>query len=108
MKVCYLRKNNEIQALCFFNKGDDFDQVIHGIYFTQPKYILVLMKYILQTEKGKNKFYFFPGIFSDEFSSLFNYEIIPTMYAKIINKNNVLLDKALRCGHLYVRSLQGT
>lgn len=104
MQVYYLTHNQKLCAVGFLNKGDDFQNVIHGIYFSHLDYaILLINKLFLQEGKNK-KLHFFPGAFAKEFSTLFEFQMMPAMYAKVLQKE---CQKA-ELSELFVRSIQGT
>ena len=103
MKIVYLTHNQQLCSVCFLNKGDDFENVIHGIYYLNVDYAIVLIKDLFLKE-GRKKLYFFPGAFFEDFSHLFNYKLLPAMYVKILN-NSFTLDNISK---IFVRSIQGT
>lgn len=104
MKVFLLWNKEKIAAVCFLNKGDDFNNVIHGIYFSNKEYAIILVRKVYMKESHNKKFYFFPGVFHDDFKNVFTFGVMPTMYAQILNEKLSRSDLE----QIYVRSLQGT
>jgi predicted N-acetyltransferase YhbS len=107
MEILIMTQGKNILSVCFFHKGDDFENVIHGLYFQNQEAAFKLVTWICKREQ--KDVYLFPGAFSDDFTSSFSKEIMPSFYAKILNiKRYDDLKQALRCDKFSVRSLQGT
>jgi hypothetical protein len=108
MSIYYLLKKDEIKCVCFFNKGDDFENVVHSTYYEKKDYILYIIKEIL---KKKKEVIFFTGPLYKDFESHFMYENIPCMFLKTFNEKklpNIVLQNLCIKNKIFVRSLQGT
>ena len=102
MQMYYLLHKEKICSVCFLNKGDDFENVIHGLYYSHPDYAILLSAETISKISKPKKFYFFPGPFFSEFAELFDYQVLPSMYVKIISHS-----KDMDLSSVFVRSLQG-
>lgn len=102
MKIFMLIEDEKLCSVCFLNKGDDFQNVIHGIYYLHADYAKLLIADVFHKQKKKESFYLFPGVFYQDFLDVFDYQTMPTMYVKLIATDKVDLKS------IFVRSLQGT
>ncbi|APJ04904.1 GNAT family N-acetyltransferase [Silvanigrella aquatica] len=110
MNIFYATNNNQIFSLCFYNKGDDFQNVIHSSYYTNRNYLFILIKEILSINKGKD-IIFFPGALSHEFEDVFDFISIPSMSIKTLNEKKIpiqILQNFCIKNLIFVNSLQGT
>jgi hypothetical protein len=108
MEISYLTHNQKIGSVCFLNKGDDFQNVVHGIYDLNTDYANLLIESILKKQKQTSNFYFFPGAFYEKYKPYFKYEVLPTMYIKVFSHSPSNLFSLFQQGKMYVRSLQGS
>ncbi len=109
MELYCCLEQGKIKGVAFFHKGDDFKNVVHGIYFHKSFYILIILNFIIQ--KIDHDIYFFPGVFYKYFSNLFQFEESPALYIKYLSQNstkNSQLALNFQKNLLFVRSLQGT
>jgi predicted N-acetyltransferase YhbS len=110
MKMYYITENQEIMGVCFYNKGDDFQNVIHSSYYKDRKYALILIHNIFEENKEKD-ILFFPGAFFSNFEDIFEYVYIPSMSIKSLNEKKFpinALDNLCSKNSIFVSSLQGT
>ncbi|MBX9703674.1 MAG: GNAT family N-acetyltransferase [Silvanigrellaceae bacterium] len=110
MEVFLLKKENNLCAVAFFNKGDDFKNVIHGAYYNENKDMLLLIKHVMLT-KISQPLYFFPGKDEESFKTNFCFSPLPNLMLKNLSHNISEVD-LLSCFNnpmegCYVNSLQG-
>jgi Acetyltransferase (GNAT) domain len=110
MNIYFIRNEQQILATCFYNKGDDFQNVIHSAYYLNRNYIFLLISKIFLNNKGK-EIIFFPGSFYNDFEDIFEYISIPSMSIKTLNEKkfpiNTLQNLCIK-NSIFVSSLQGT
>lgn len=110
MSTYTIKKEQQILATCFYNKGDDFQNVVHSVYYTNRNYILLLLSKIILNHEGKD-IIFFPGALFQDFKDIFEYISIPSMSIKTLNEQkfpiNTLQNLCIK-NSIFVSSLQGT
>ncbi|WP_338636102.1 GNAT family N-acetyltransferase [Spirobacillus cienkowskii] len=110
MSVYILCKENKIVSLCFLDKGDDFQNVIHSPYFIKTEFIVILLYNILATLQNNNLI-FFPGSNQNEFKDIFDFLKTPSLSIKSLDEKkfptNELINLCTK-NSLFVSSLQGT
>lgn len=110
MNVYLIKNGQQILATCFYNKGDDFQNVIHSTYYIDRNYIFLLISKIFLNNKGKD-IIFFPGALFYDFQDIFEYISIPSMSIKALNEKkfpiNTLQNLCIK-NSIFVSSLQGT
>lgn len=110
MSVHLLLKDNNIISLCFLDKGDDFQNVIHSPYFIKTEFIIILLYKIL-TILRNNNLIFFPGSNQHEFKDIFEFLKTPSLSIKSLNEEkfptNDIINLCIK-NSLFVSSLQGT
>jgi hypothetical protein len=84
MSVHLLLKENKIISLCFLDKGDDFQNVIHSPYFINTDFIIILLYKILSILQNNNLI-FFPGSNQHEFKDIFEFLKTPSLSIKSLN-----------------------
>ena len=110
MSLYYLTNNQNIIATCFYNKGDDFQKVIHSAYYLNRSYIFFLLSKIFLQSSNK-EIIFFPGSLYKDFDDVFNYFTIPAMSIKTLNEKKlpiITLQNLCNKNSIFVSSLQGT
>ncbi len=110
MNVYIIKNDQQILATCFYNKGDDFQNVIHSAYYRNRNYIFLLISKIILNNKGKD-IIFFPGSLFRDFEDIFEYISIPSMSIKTLNEKNFPINTLQNLcikNSIFVSSLQGT
>lgn len=110
MQLYYILNEDNILGVCFFNKGDDFQNVIHSSYYKDKNYALILIYSIFKENKEKDLI-FFPGAYFQSFVDIFEYISIPSMSIKSLNEQKFptkTLDNLCINNSIFVSSLQGT
>ncbi|KAB8031056.1 GNAT family N-acetyltransferase [Fluviispira multicolorata] len=110
MQMYLLNFETRLYSVCFINKGDDFQNVIHSIYYKEINFIVILLNKILAKSKDE-ELIFFPGVHAHYFSELFDFQEIPSLFLKSIHEKKITTQKlqALCLNNdIFISSLQGT
>ncbi|BBH54476.1 GNAT family N-acetyltransferase [Fluviispira sanaruensis] len=110
MQLYLLSYDQTICAIAFINKGDDFQNVIHSIYFNNFSYALALLQEVI-VKNTEEELIFFPGSHSSEFFSLFDFQSIPSLFLKSLDEKKIATQKLQELcekNDIFIGSLQGT
>lgn len=110
LKMYLCLKENRLTAIGFLNKGDDFLNTIHGIYYNNFDSLIYLLKKVIDEQK-KNSILFHPGKHAKIFCDLFEYIKFPSLYLKVLNENRIRATELTSLcikNDMIIGSLQGT
>lgn len=110
IEIFTLEKESKIKCVAFLHKGDDFKDVIHGIYFAQLEQALYLINQIFNLYKN-NLLYLFCGIHKSLFEHYFSFSSLPNMFVLSLNPNKIKQKELITLiseEKISVGSLQGT
>ncbi|WP_186646063.1 GNAT family N-acetyltransferase [Fluviispira vulneris] len=110
MQLFILSHEKKICAIAFVNKGDDFQNVIHSLYFSEFNYSLILLHDVI-VNNNEEELIFFPGSHSSKFFSLFDFQSIPSLFLKSLDEKKIATQKLQELcekNDIFIGSLQGT
>lgn len=110
MNIYFATLENTLCAVCFYNKGDDFQNVIHSTYYSNRDALFLIINNIISNNKDKASL-FFPGALYKDFIDVFDFQSIPSMSLKSLKEEtlpNQILQNICLKNDIFVGSLQGT
>lgn len=107
MSVYFLENKNEITAVCFLDKGDDFKKTIHGLYYKSKNDLKYLIENVLK-ETSNSELFLYTNEDIKNLSLIEDSFQIPTMFFKPLNPfSESVVKRMVENNEVFVGSLQG-